>query len=103
MKKKVAMLVVLCMVFIAFQAWGAESITKGQTIDVTTMTCKDMMSGNDTDRSVVVTYFHGFLAGKKNSTVVDVDAASALSDKVRDYCLSNPTSTVMDAFTKSGK
>lgn len=103
MKKKVALLVVICMLFIAFQAWGAELSVKGQTIDVMKMTCKDMMSGNDTDRSVIVTYFHGFLAGKKNSPVVDVDAASAISDKVKDYCLSNPTSTIMDAFAKSAK
>jgi len=103
MKKKVAVMVVLGMLLVVLQAWGEESKYTGMKIDVTKMTCKDLMSGNDTDRAVVVSYFHGFLAGKKNSTVVDVDATSALSDKIRDYCLSNPTITVMDAFAKSAK
>jgi len=103
MKKKVAVLVVLCILLVAFTAWGSESKMEGQTIDISKMSCKDMMSGNDTDRAVVAAFFQGYLAGKKNNVVVNVDAASDLSDKVRDYCLSNPKSTVMDAFAKSGK
>jgi len=103
MKKKVAVLIVLGMFLVVFQAWGAESTFPGQKIDISKMTCKELMSGNDTDREVGIAYFHGFLAGKKNSHVVDVKTTSELTDKVKDYCLSNPASTVMDAFTKSGK
>lgn len=103
MKKKVAVLVILVMVLVVFQAWCAESQFVDQKIDISKMTCKEMMSGNDADREVTTAFFHGFFAGKKNAPIVDVASTSDLSDKVRDYCLSNPTSTVMDAFTKAGK
>jgi hypothetical protein len=49
----------------------------------------------------VVAFYHGYVAGKKSEEIVDIAAMGALSDRVSDYCLSNPTSTVMDAFTKA--
>lgn len=103
MKVTVAVLVVLAVSLFVFQAWGEESKFAGQTIDVTKMTCKELMGGNDNDRAVGFAYFHGFLAGKKNKQIIDVNVTSAQTDRVRDYCLSNPDSTVMDAFTKSAK
>ena len=82
-------------------AWGAESMMTDTKLDISKMTCKDLMSGNDSDRDASIAYFHGYLAGKKNNNILDVTTASTLTDKVRDYCLSNPTSTVMNAFKKS--
>ena len=35
--------------------------------------------------------------------VLDIPESSAISDEVRDYCLSNPTDTVMHAFEKFHK
>ena len=102
MKKTAALLVVLGMAFVAFQAWGAGAKSSGQ-VDVTKLTCKEVMAGNDMDRAVNAGFYLGFLAAKKNSTVVDLDAASAHTNRVMDYCLSNPTSAVMDAFTKTDK
>ena len=102
MKKKVASLVVLGMVLVAFQAWGAES-KLGEKIDIAKLTCKEAMKGNDMDRTATAALFLGFLAAKKNSTIIDVDASSAHSIRAMDYCLSNPKSTVMDAFTTTGK
>lgn len=100
---KVALLVLSAMVSIAFQASGADSKSSGGQIDIAKLTCKEAMSGNDMDRASTAAYFHGFLAGKKGSTVVDLDATSAHSNRVMDYCLSNPNSTVMEAFTKTSK
>ena len=101
--KKLAMLLVIGVVLAAVSAWAEEVKTSENTIDIGKMTCKQLMSGNDAEREVGLAFFHGYLAGKKNRQVVDLPAASALSDKVRDYCLSNPTGTVMDAFKKSDK
>ena len=83
---------------------SAEEGKSGEnTIHIGKMTCKELMGGNDTDREVGIAFYHGYLAGKKGSQTIDLPTASALSDRVKDYCLSNPTSTVMDAFTKSVK
>lgn len=103
MKKKVAILVVVGMLLVVFQAWGAEPASPDKKIDINKMTCKELMSGDDTDREVGIAFFHGFMAGKNDNNMVDVKKISALSDKVKDYCLSNPISTVMDAFKKSSK
>ena len=103
MKKKLALLIVLGMVLASFQAWGADSTKSGGKVDITKLTCKEVMAGNDMDRAVNAGFFLGFLAAKKNSTVVDLDDASAHSSRAMDYCLSNPTSTVMEAFTKTDK
>ena len=102
MKKKLALLVLLGMVLVTFQAWGADSKSGGK-VDVTKLTCKEVMAGNDMDRAINAGFFLGFLAGKKNSTVVNLDAASAHTNRATDYCLSNPKSTVMEAFTKTDK
>jgi hypothetical protein len=61
------------------------------------------MAGNDQDRQSGIAFFHGYFAAKSNLATLDVSKASAKTDQVRDYCLSNPKSTVMDVFAKTGK
>lgn len=94
---------VFCIALLVSPAWGADTDFPGQKIDISKMTCKELMSGDDTDREVGIAFFHGFMAGKKDNIIVDVNKVSSLTDKVKDYCLSNPTSTVMNAFKKSAK
>ena len=94
---------VLAMALAAVPAWAEEGKSRENTIDIGKMTCKQLMSSNDTDREVGIAFFHGYMAGKKNRQTIDLPATSALSVKVRDYCLSNPTSTVMDAFINCDK
>jgi hypothetical protein len=100
---KVAVLVIMAVSLFVVPACLAESMKNPMKIDMSKTTCKDLMSGRDLDREVGIAYYHGFLAGEKNNRMLDVTAAATLTDKVRDYCLSNPTSTVMDAFTKNSK
>ena len=73
------------------------------TPDIGKLTRKELMGGTDIEREVGIAFFHGYMAGKKNRQAIDLPVASALSVKVRDFCLSNPTNTVMDAFKNLGK
>lgn len=83
-------------------AWAEEPASDAaQKVTVGEVTCKQMMAGDDLDRGAVIMYFHGYRAGKMGQVVVDIPALSAQSDRVTDYCLSNPTVTVMDAFAKT--
>ncbi len=94
-------LVVLAGLLVAAHAWAEEAGPAGQqTVTIAKLTCKEMMAGDDMDRAATLAYFHGYRAGKKGGEVVDIAEMSAYSDRVSDYCLSNPTSTVMDAFAK---
>jgi hypothetical protein len=101
--KKLLIVFAAWMMVSSVAAWAEEGKPNEDAIDIMKMTCKHLMSGDDRDREVGVAFFHGYLAGKNNNQVVDLPKASALSSAVRDYCLSNPTSTVMDAFEKAGK
>lgn len=98
------MLVSAALLFAA-PVWAEESMNEAesaeQSIDMSKMTCKQLMMGDDTDRETGFAFYHGFLAGKANNALLDITAAAILTEKVKDYCLSNPTSTVMDAFMKS--
>jgi hypothetical protein len=84
-------------------AWAAEEATPVNTIEIDELTCKQLMAGNDLERDVVIAYYHGIMDGKKQVGILDIPEASAISDEVRDYCLSNPTNTVMKAFEKFHK
>ena len=95
-------IVVLSVWLIAALAWIERATLAAQSLDISKMTCKELMAGNDADRDAGLGYFHGFVAGRKNNQVIDLKAMTELSDKVKDFCLSNPTSTVLDAFAKSG-
>ncbi len=107
--KSVRVLVlVVCMLILgvsitALPVWGQEATPDTQKLDMAKMTCKELMAGNDEDREVGIAYMHGFFAGKKGNSVIDIAALTAQTDRVRDYCLSNPSSTLMDAFTKTAK
>jgi hypothetical protein len=101
--KKLMSLCVLGAVLVAMPALADTMKSEEPVIDIAKLTCKELMSGNDTDREVGIAYFHGFIAGKANRNALDVYAAGASTDKVTDYCLSNPASTVMDAFAKAQK
>ncbi len=100
---KLVLVLVMGVVLAAVPVGAEEGKPTANTIDIGKMTCKQLMSGNDVDREVGIAFFHGYMAGQKNRQIIDLPAASALSDKVRDYCLSNPTSTVMEAFKKFEK
>jgi len=100
---KMVWLLVLGGVLVATVAWAEETTLTGTTLDIGKLTCKELMRGNDSDRDVGIAFYHGFLAGKTNNQVINIHDTGAKTERVRDYCLSNPTSTVMDAFTKSAK
>lgn len=98
--KNLKSLLVLVAVLMAIPVWAGE-MTIESKIDIGKLTCKELMRGNDGDREIGIAFYHGFLAGKKNEQTIDLHGAYSLTDRVKDFCLSNPTETVMDAFAKS--
>lgn len=95
---KLSMLFVVGIALFTPPLWAEEANTPVNTIEINKLTCKELMAGNDLERDVVLAYYHGLMDGKKQVEIVDIPEASAISDQVRDYCLSNPTDTVMKAF-----
>jgi hypothetical protein len=87
----------------ASPAWAADETAPANAIEIDKLTCKELMAGNDLERDVVIAYYHGLMDGMKKVEILDIPESSAISDEVRDYCLSNPTHTVMQAFEKFHK
>ncbi len=100
---KILILFIVGIALCAPPAWAEEEKTPVNAIEIDKLTCKELMAGNDLERDVVIAYYHGLMDGKKKVETLDIPEASAISDEVRDYCLSNPTATVMQAFEKFHK
>jgi len=100
-RKTMVLVMVFGFALAAATAWAEEGASQKGMVDIGKLTCKQLMGGDDSDREVGMAFYHGFLSGKNNNQVVNLEEMSAKTDKVKDYCLSNPTSAVMDAFTKS--
>lgn len=99
MKRSVPAL--LSVLFLASSAVATDPAPQPQ--DVTKVTCKEVMASNDQGRAVSIAFYQGYLLGKQDASSIDVLAASDKADAVLDFCLSNPTSTVLDAFAKASR
>ena len=104
MKSKKMVFVLAVMFFLAWSPTSAQDEEQFvDKIEIGKMKCKELMAGSDSERDIGIAYYHGYMDGKKNVTTLDIAEASAVSDHVRDFCLSNPASTVMEAFAKLDK
>jgi acid stress chaperone HdeB len=65
------------------------------TIDMAKVTCEQYLLFQVADPQHIAIWIHGYYAGKRNSTILDVQQLKANADKVRDYCRANMKNTVM--------
>jgi hypothetical protein len=86
----------------AASAAAAEEPLKAIT-DITALTCRDIMASDDRGRELSMAYMHGYLNGKANSTALELDKNAAITDKVRDHCLDNPTAKFVETFETLAK
>jgi hypothetical protein len=80
---------------------GAQ--TSRSVRDLSTVTCKEIMGADDRERELSMAYMHGYINGKANRTTLDLDKNAAITDKVREYCLSNPTAKFAKTFENLSK
>src|SRR6516164_935343 len=50
-----------------------------------------------TDFRTITAWLHGFYSGRRNNTVVDVQAVQRIADKVEEYCRSHRDMALMQA------
>lgn len=88
----------------AASAWSLNATAEiGPSVDLDQLSCKDLMAGDDTDREVGLSLYHGYFVAKQQVTHLDLGAMAQHSDRLRDYCLSNPKTPVMQAFSNTAK
>lgn len=76
----------------------AASQPAADVADFTTTTCNQLAQESEESRAFALIFYYGYLAGRSNATTIDNSAVAGQLLKVRDYCASNPESTVIDAF-----
>ena len=67
------------------------------TIDVSKITCQQFRSYAITDPNNIALWLSGYYNGQRNNTIIKVESFKENLSKVKDYCITNPTVTVMQA------
>jgi hypothetical protein len=71
------------------------------SIDVSKITC-DQLRNKANNPVAVALWLNGYYAGKRNDTTIDVVSLDRNAEKVSEYCVSNPTVTLMKAIETVG-
>jgi len=67
------------------------------TVDVAKITCEQYILYKITNPKNIAMWLSGYYHGKINNTVLDTGTLEKNADKLRDYCLTNPNTPVMQA------
>src|SRR5262245_13216282 len=74
------------------------SETRAQvTLDVSKVTCDQYVGYKITDPQNIAIWLSGYYNGKRGNTVLDTQDFNANTKKLRDFCLRNPATPVMQA------
>ena len=69
-------------------------------LDVAKLTCWQYATYKITDPKLIAIWINGFQHGKRGDTLVDTQKLDADMDKVRQFCVANPETPVMEAVEK---
>lgn len=86
--------VILSQIFLCFLIPAAHAQV---TIDVAKITCEQFRSYAITDPNNIALWISGYYNGKRGNTIVNVASFKDNLEKVKDYCITNPKVTVMQA------
>jgi len=68
-----------------------------QTADMAKVTCDDLTHAYAEDLVVIGSWLSGYYNAKRNNTAVDLKELGANTQKVLQFCRTNPTLTAMQA------
>lgn len=72
--------------------------TESAIIDISATTCRDLLKADGAEEQEIMIFFHGYISGMKNITMVDIDAFSEASNTITDRCIEAPKSMLLDIF-----
>jgi hypothetical protein len=77
----------------------AQEATRPATVDLATFDCRTLLAMNGDYRDNAVLFLHGYVSGQKKQTVIELAPIAAATDKIIDYCITNPSANAIAAFT----
>jgi hypothetical protein len=69
---------------------AAAPSASAQTVDVSTITCKDFGAQKKEDMLAIMMWLTGYYTKDDDPTVIDFAKVKAKTDKIADYCAKNP-------------
>jgi hypothetical protein len=77
---------------------------KPAIISIEKVTCGDMLASNALDRSSIMMFYWGYLAGKTGATTLNSGGLELATSRVMETCMANKSMTVLAAIeaTKRG-
>jgi acid stress chaperone HdeB len=67
------------------------------TLDLSKVTCDQYVGYKITDPQNIAIWLSGYYNGKRGNTIVDTQGFNVNTKKLRDFCLRNPATPVMQA------
>lgn len=77
---------------------GSES--EGNTVELNSYLCKDIMRMSGEERSIALAAYHGYVLGKKGATSISVTVLNGISNNFIEHCLDNPHEKALASFEK---
>ena len=72
-----------------------------EVVDLTALTCRDLLMMNHEDEDSVIVFYQGYLSGKSGDAEIGVDELRAASDRSIEQCIDEPDSTLMSVFEQN--
>jgi len=74
---------------------------KDPVIEMSKVDCRTMLKMDADEQDFTLIYFHGYISGTKGETLFDGPVLREATNKIMDYCIENPSATLMEAFEKN--
>lgn len=88
---------VLCCLMIGLSAQPAAAQV---TLDMSKVTCEQWAGYKITNPQNIALWLSGYYNGKRGNTMLDTQALNADVQKLRDFCITNAQTPVMEAIDK---
>ncbi len=70
------------------------------TINLAQITCRSVLKMPADDRAFTLVFFHGYMSGKYNETMLNGEQLATITDKIADACIDRPETPLMQVFAQ---
>lgn len=75
---------------------------KPPSLDIEGMTCRYLLTAGGDERDLLLSFFHGYMAGKAGDDAEhNVETMADTTDKVIEYCVDAPSQPLVKAFAEA--
>ncbi|MGK7908909.1 MAG: HdeA/HdeB family chaperone [Synechococcus sp.] len=73
----------------------------GKMVDVTALTCRDLLLMDGDDEESATLFLQGYISGKNAEVTINTDAVRVATDRSIEQCIDEPDSTILSIFEQN--